>query len=323
MRAVDVCQSGMAPIDASALDLNLLTALDVLLAERNVTRAARKLGLTQSSASHALARLRDMLGDPLLVREGRGMVPTPRAEALAAPLRRALTELRRVVATEGGFDPATSSRTFTLGCPDLVMSLLPELVAALAAGAPHVRLDTVLSTGLESLAALGAGAVDAVLGPAPEQPPSGLASRVLGGVAHVVLARKGHPALARGKRWTLDAWLSYPHVVVRTGSAGPGAIGLAIARAGKERTIGMTAPSFLVAPFVVAETDFFYAGPRELLTSLARSLGLVTLDVPLSLPQIPVALLWHERMTADPGHTWFRERLAAVARSRLTRRRQG
>lgn len=306
----------MASVDTSSLDLNLLAALEVLLAERNVTRAARKLGLTQSSTSHVLGRLREALGDPLLVRAGRTMVPTPRAEALAAPLGRALAELRRVVRHEATFDPKTSTRTFALACPDLVVSFLPGLVASLAKEAPHVRLDVRMSAGLDIGSALAASAIDAALAPLAEDEGVGLARRVLGRVSFCVLARRGHPVLA-AKTWDLDAWLRHPHVVVHTGSSGPGFIGAALDRAGRSRTIGMTAPSFLVAPFVVAESDFLFAAPRELSAGVARRLGLAVLDLPLSIPRVPVALVWHERMQSDPGHTWFRERIGAAAKALL------
>lgn len=306
----------MVRIDDPAFDLNLLAALEVLLAERNVTRAAARLRITQSSMSHTLARLRDALRDPVLVRAGRAMVPTPRAEALAAPLGRALAELRRVAKQEAAFDPATSTRAFTLACPDLVVSFLPDLVASITAEAPRVRLDVVPSAGLDVATALGASAVDAALAPAPEQG-TGLALRQLGRVTFCVLARRKHPALAKKARWDLDTWLRYPHVVVRTGSAGPGFIGAALERAGRTRAVGMTAPTFLVAPFVVAESDLFFAAPRELVTGVARRLSLAVLDVPLPLPRVPVALLWHERLSADPGHAWLRERIARAARAVL------
>lgn len=306
----------MVAIDTSSLDLNLLAALDVLLAERNVTRAAKRLGLTQSSTSHALQRLREALGDPLLVRAGRAMVPTPRAEALAAPLGRALAELRRVVQHEATFDPGTSTRTFTLACPDLVVSFLPSLVASLAKEAPHVRLDVRMSAGVDIPAALAASAFDAVLAPASDEASPGLARRVLGRVTFCVLARRGHPVLS-ARPWDLDAWLRYPHVVVHTGSSGPGIVGAALDRAGRTRTIGMIAPSFLVAPFVVAESDHLFAAPRELSAGIARRLGLAVLDLPLPIPKVPVALVWHERMRSDPGHTWFRERLSDAAKSLL------
>lgn len=308
----------MAAIDDSTFDLNLLGALHVLLTERNVTRASKRLGITQSSMSHTLARLRDALADPILVRSGRAMVPTPRAEALAAPLGRALAELRRVARQEPAFDPATSTRTFTLACPDLVVSFLPDLVASLSREAPRVRLDVVPSSGLDIPSALGGSAIDAALAPAPDEG-AGLAQRLLGRVTFCVLARRDHPALSKKRRWGLDAWLAHPHVVVHTGTAGPGFVAEALERAGRSRTVGMTAPTFLVAPFVVAESDLFFTAPRELVLGIARRLDLAVLDAPLPLPRVQVALLWHERNKADPGHAWFRERVALAASELLKR----
>lgn len=309
----------MHSVDTSVLDLNLLAALDALLAERNVTRAARRLGLTQSSTSHALARLRTMLGDPLLVRSGRQMVPTPRAESLQAPLTRALAELRRVVHTSGEFNPKTSTRTYSLGCPDLVAGLLPDLTARITHAAPRVHLDVVLATGQDVYTSVASGTIDAALAPAPEQPIPGLAQRIVGHVSFCVLARKKHPALGPRKPWNAEVWLQYPHVVVRTGSVGSGFVGSALARLGKPRNIGMTAPSFLVAPFVVAQTDMFFAAPRELTVDIARRLNLEVLSLPIPAAVARVALLWHERFSADPGHTWFREHVAQTARAQLQR----
>src|SRR5262245_14541551 len=122
----------MAAIDDASVDLNLLAVLDALLDLRSVTAAARRLGLTQSTVSHALARLRALFGDPLLVRVGRGMAPTPRAEAIAPALRRALADVRRLVRHEERFDPATTTRAFSVVCPDLLAAFLPDLLGRLA-----------------------------------------------------------------------------------------------------------------------------------------------------------------------------------------------
>ncbi|MEZ4251049.1 MAG: LysR family transcriptional regulator [Polyangiales bacterium] len=124
----------------ASLDLNLLVALDALLQEGSVTRAARRLGLSQPATSHALARLRELFGDPLLVRVGRGLAPTPRAEALRAPLERVLADVRRLLRERPAFDPATSRRRFVLLCPDLLAPLLPELLTVLEHDAPGVDL---------------------------------------------------------------------------------------------------------------------------------------------------------------------------------------
>lgn len=299
------------------IDLALMGALDALLTERHVTRAAQRLGITQSSMSHHLGRLREALGDPLLVRVGRAMVLTPRAEAMAAPLRGALAELRRVVAEAGAFDARTATRSFTVACPDLLAPVIPELLAAVTAEAPGVRLRVVTAAG-ELPALLAGGGCDLALGASPDEAP-GVVRRSLGAVGWCVLARKGHP-VTRG-RFTAAAWGRYPHVVVGTGSAAPNRVGAAIERAGVTRTVGVTVPTFLAAPWVVARSEMLFTAPRALVTEVAEALGLAVLTTPVELPTIGVAALWHERMQADAGHRWFRERLVGALEKRLAKPR--
>lgn len=300
----------MHGIDVSSTDLNLLLALDALLAEQHVTRAARRIGLTQSSMSHALGRLRELFGDPLLVRAGRGMVLTPRAEALRDPLSRVLADVARLVRHEGSFDAASSTRSFVLLCPDLLAPALPELLAAMSAEAPHVRLEV---RPLDASADLAAADL-ALSRPRTDGP--GLAMRRLGQLTWAVLARRDHPARRRFDR---EAWVRYPHVQVATGSGTPSVVDVAIARARLERRVGVTVPSFLMAPEVVARTDFFFTAPRELLRLLAKRLDLVLLDPPIAIDPVAVAVLWHERVEADPAHVWFRGVVARVVRATLAR----
>lgn len=301
------------------LDLSLLASLDALLTERHVTRAARRLGVTQSSMSHSLARLRAALGDPLLVRVGRAMVPTPRAEAMEAPLREALAALRRVVSDAGGFDPGRSARGFTLACPDLLAPVIPELLRALAAEAPGVSLQVVARSG-DTLAALASGGCDVALGPRPSKAP-GLVMRPLGSLSWCVLARRGHPGVRR--RLTAEAWARYPHVVVRSGDASPNRVAQAIAGAGVARAVGVTLPGSLAAAWTVSKSDMLFTAPRELVGELAEALDLRVMTPPAALPPVAVAALWHERMHADAGHRWFRELTVAVMQRRLRASRRG
>ena len=308
--------------DDPALDLNLLVALDALLAERNVTRAARRVGVTQSTMSHTLSRLREALGDPVLVRAGRAMVPTPRAEALASPLRRALDELQRVLRHEARFDPARSTRAFSLASPDVVAAILPTLAGRLAVEAPGVRLEMHASNGIDLVSSLAASSFDLGLSPAVSEG-AGLVQTRLGEVRFCILARRGHPALSR-RRFDVDAWVSHPHVIVRAWGAGPGAVARAFEATGRSRRVGAVVPGFLAAPFVVAETDHFFAAPRELVAPLAAKLDLVMLEPPIEIPALQVVALWHERMQADPGHAWFRGRVVEAVRAVLApRRRRG
>lgn len=297
--------------DLRAIDLNLLVALDALLAERSVTAAAKRLGLTQPTTSHALARLRALLGDPLLVRAGRAMVRTPRADALAPALSRALLELSRALAAEPPFDPKVTTRSFVVACPDLLAPLVPAIARRLAVEAPRAALELRAPLGADLPTALATSGVDLALAPAPSDAP-GVIARSLGALRWCVLARRGHPLL-RGRaraRLTLASWTRWPHVVVRTGSESRSVVGDAIARAGGARRVGLVVPGFLVVPHVVAATDLLGAAPRELVLPLARTLGLELLEPPVAMPPIPVAALWHERWHADAGARWARELVA-------------
>lgn len=295
----------MHDVDVSAVDLNLLAALDVLLAERSVTLAGRRLGLGQPAVSHALARLRDLFADPLLVRSGRRMVPTPRAEALREPLARLLADAARLVRHQLHFEPTTSSRGFTIICPDLLATLLPRIVSRLRREAPHTRLEVVHRSSDER-SALEEGRADLVLGPAPTEGP-GLRARGLGRIHFGVVARRHHPGLARSGQLRAHAWTAYPHVIVRSGSSSQSVVGQALAQAGVARQIGLVVPSFLAALVTVAETDLFFAAPRELLHPIAARLDLVVCAPPIAVPPVPVAAVWHERFDAEPGHRFLRD----------------
>jgi DNA-binding transcriptional LysR family regulator len=306
----------MHAVDISRVDLNLLVVLDALLERGSVTSAAASLGLTQPTVSHALGRLRRLLGDPLLVRAGRGMVRTPRAEALGPALRRVLGDVRRVLAHDLDFDPKASGRAFVVACPDLLVAFLPELLGRFAREAPRASLET-RAPPPELGALLAEGALDLAVLPAQSDGP-GLVQRVVGSVHWCVLARRRHPALACG-RLDVAAWLGSPHVVVRTG--GESAIGRELARRGLERRVAFAAPSALAAAHAVAHTDWFFAAPRETVLRLAESLDLAVLAPPFALPSLRVGLVWHERMQEDPGHRWLRELFARFATRALTRGR--
>jgi len=297
-----------APAPMPSLDLELLRVLHHLLEESSVTRAGRRLGLTQSTVSHALGRLREAFSDPLLVRAGRGLVLTPRAEALRPALARVLADIHRLVHHETQFDPARSSRSFALLCPDLLAAFLPPLLRRLLAEAPLVRLETRPPIGLDVEAALALGSVDVALSAARDTG-SGLRQRVLGRVRFCVLARRGHPAVKGG---VLDraGWLAHPHVVVGTGGGGGGFVEAAVVTAGVRRRVGFVAPSFLAAPYALVGTDYLLAAPRELVAGIARQLRLDVHEPPIAIPRVRVAMSWHERNDVDPAQRWLRGVLA-------------
>ena len=276
--------------------------LDAVLQHRSVSQAARQLGRSQPAVSHALARLRDHLGDPLLVREGGGMVPTPRGAALEAPLARILADLRQVLADGGRFDPSSSQRRFLLSCPDMLAPLLPALLKALSA-APGVDLE--LRSRPEPTADVVIGRLD--------RAPGSWRARGVGRVEQTVVMRHDHPAL--NEVWTVESWLRWPHILVRTGDPEPSIVDHAVTAAGHTRRLGLVVPSFLSAVEVVSHTDFFFTGAAAAFDHL--QVAVAHRPPPLPLPALPVAVTWPQRLDADPGHRWFRERVAAVVGAAL------
>lgn len=315
MAQVDTFHAYMATVDISKVDLNLLVVLDALLDAQSVTAAARRLGLTQSTLSHSLGRLRELLGDPLLVRAGRGLVMTPRAEALVPALQRTLADVRGLLEHEERFAPNTSARTFRIACPDLLAAILPKLLGRMAQEAPRVQLTVQLPAETDFQGALALGSIDLAIGMAATDGP-GLVQQLLGTLHWCVLARRGHPAIRRG-RLTLSRWLSYPHITVGKAGGATGTVARALDQAGYERQIGFTASSFLLAQTAVSHTDYFFAAPRELVSRQCEQLGLVMLAPPIALPPLRVTQKWHERMHHEPGHRWLRELLRDVMRQML------
>jgi DNA-binding transcriptional LysR family regulator len=292
------------------LDATNLVALHVLLEERHVTRAARRLGITQSSMSHRLARLRDALQDPLFVRSAVGLVPTPRAQSIAAPLGEALRALEAVIVPPERFDPATSRHTISIAMPDILAPLAPRLIAGLTARAPflQVRLSHVVPSLSEALAR-----GEPALALAPARQVSGpVITRTLGEVRFGVVGRQGHPAL-RGKL-TTTRWLAHGHVVVRFGNEQSNVIQAAIVRRGLQRRVGLEVPSFLAGLFVVASSDLLMNAPIPLVDEAAATLKLTVREAPIRLPRVRIALSWHERFQGDGAHRWVRDRVFDIVR---------
>lgn len=292
------------------LDLNLLVAFRTLLELRSVTATATRLGVTQSAMSHTLRRLREALDDPLFVRSGREMAPTPRALALAGPVGRALADLERALAEPDGFDPATTRRTFRMASVDLFdLLLLPRLSAGLRERAPEARL-VVRPHGPDSARRLLDGRLDAAIhpvlvgaGPDP-LPASGLARRTLLRDAFTTLVRRGHP-LEDGM--DLDAYCAASHLLVSPDGEGPGVVDTLLQGLGRTRQVVTRVHAFATALPVVAASDLVLTGPTSLVH--LEHPGVVQVETPLALPEHLVTLVWAERMTADPGHRWFRELL--------------
>lgn len=292
----------MHEIDLSQTDLNLLVVLDVLLQERNVTRAAKRLHRTQSAMSHALARLRDQLGDPILVRVGGEMRPTPKAERLGSEVSRLLRTIQRVLGQEAAFDPQTTDRVFTLAAPDFVAAVMPALVERMAKETPNAGVE-LAPPARGMFRDLADGRYDLVVAPKQREEMEGILSEPAGSLHWVVFARKGHPALAS---WGADAWMKWPHIRVRTSSDSESPVDRAARAQGLTRRPGTFLPHFLLAPPLLAATNLLMTVPREVLAQVAPRFDLVTLESPVKLEPISLAIHWSAQLDRDPAITWFR-----------------
>ena len=293
------------------IDLNLLVVLDALLAARSVTRAAERLGTTQSTLSTALGRLRKALGDPILVRAGGGMVPTPRALALAGPLRESLAGLNRLLHPPERFSPDQSSRTLTIAATDYTQFVvIAPLLRRLQTQAPRIRLEVIPLDGHFPWEKLAGGEVDLILA-GMAHAPEGLQSRGLFRDEAVCVLRKEHPALEAP--FTRAAYLSLSHVEVHT----VGGITLAekaLAQLGLKRHLSLIVPQFMVAPYILLQTDLCFTLARRITDPLARLLPLVVLPLPFETPPIAVRAYWHRRMQDDPAHRWLRTQVFLAAK---------
>jgi DNA-binding transcriptional LysR family regulator len=287
-----------------SLDLNLLLVLDTVLSERSVARAGRRLHVTASAISNALARLRVALGDPLVTRQGRGIVPTPRAAELAPALARIMTELDRLIAP-GAFDAASCTRTFTLAMADAgQVARLPGIASAMAREMPNARLRVVGIDSLLSLGDLASTEVDLHLGVRATGP--GLHAEPLLDEQTVLVARKDHPRCARRLSRRRLGSLHHVSVEMAPGRGFRDPVAVAYARARIDRTVTVTVPSFTAAAAVAAATDLVATVPASLFAVNGASLGLRVVAGPVPVHTVTVSLCWHERTHSDPAMSAFR-----------------
>ena len=297
-------------MNLAALDLNLLVALDALLLEANVGRAAMRIGLSQPAASHALRRLRDVLGDPLLVRAGARMELTPRAQALRAPLAQALDQVRGLFMPDD-FDAARSERRFRLMMPDLAVELLmPPLMKKLDATAPGVRIDVVPWRGPAIFTAEFARTIDMVISIGDAF--KGFHRQLLYTDADALAVRHGHPAGARLKN--KDTFSKARHVAVVIRGQSEDLIDTWLQTKKLERRIALVVPSYIEALHVAARTDLVAFVPRRLIAALSKQLSLVTVAPPLD-PGIDEQFMFYPtRAQMDPGSIWLRTVMLGIGR---------
>jgi DNA-binding transcriptional LysR family regulator len=297
-----------------AINANLLVALDALLEHDGVGAAARAIGLSQPAMSNALAQLRVLLGDPLLVRAGNRMRRTPRAEALRAPLRAALETLEAVVAPPDPFDPARCDESFRVAMADLAeLSLVPPLLARLHAQAPRATLQVLPGPLLDVAGGVGEGSVDASIGIVQgDVLPPGLHRRRLFPSRLVGIVRRGHPAL-RADRMPLRTYVGLDHVIVTERPDATTPIDDALARRGLARRIAARVPRATLVPPLLAASNLVAAVSDTIATPFARWLPLVIFPLPVALPAADVSLVWHERTAHDPARDFLRRLIAEAA----------
>lgn len=289
-----------------AVDLNLLVVLDALLHERHLTRAAARLPMSQPAVSHALARLRTLLGDPLFHRTRGGLRPTPHALALEAPLRDVLAQVRRLLAG-AVFDPAASRRTFRLAMSDYGASVvLPPLVRRLRAEAPGIDLEISYTSRGGMIAGVADGQLDLALAVFGETP-ADIRRAVLFQEPFVCVM----DAAGTAGPLTLDAYLARPHVLVAASQdQRSGEVDAALARLGRARRVALRLPHWTAAPAVVAGTDLVLTVAQR--TVMPTPPGLAVQPVPFPIAPLGFEMIWHERTDGDAGLRWLRESLAAL-----------
>jgi DNA-binding transcriptional LysR family regulator len=298
-------------VDTRRLDLNLLLALDALLSERNVTRAARRLNLSQPALSAQLGRLRILFGDQLFTPTSRGVLPTAAAEELREPVRRALDEARRVFDRGRRFDPGSATATFTVSSSDYMQAgvLLPFLLS-LNQLAPNVRMMARLGAGRATRAELERGGLDLAFVQAGGPDVVGLRSALVLEERYVGIARRGGAA---DGAMTLDRFTAARHVIVSPAGDGfSGPTDEALAALGLRRTVSFAVSFFVTLIEAVSRSDLLALAPERLARRYADRLD--TFEPPLAVPGFGIAMAWHDRTHDHPAHRWLRDRLAAFCR---------
>jgi DNA-binding transcriptional LysR family regulator len=298
-------------VNISNVDLNLLVVLHAVLEEQSAAKAAKRLHVTPPAISNALARLRSIFGDPLFVRCGRGLTPTPRALALAPTLARALAELEHVVVGGAGFDPQTTTRELTIALADGdQIASLPRIAKLFGQQLPRARLRVVSIDTLIASGGLAGSQIDVALAPGESE---GLHSRPLYEEQGVFVVRRDHPRVHR--RLTRELFNAGRHVDIHLalGRAGVGnrAVTELFEQQGLTRDIAVIVPTFAAAAMVVATTDMIAGMPRRVAQMLTSTAPIKLVNGPLPALRFSMQMMWHDRTHSDPASSYFRELIAS------------
>ncbi|MBB3141031.1 LysR family transcriptional regulator [Halomonas organivorans] len=288
----------------SEIDTNLLVVFDLLYQRRNTQRVAEQLGLTQPAISHALKRLRKLLGDQLFERTSRGLMPTPYATRIHEPIAQALAGLQEALNLSQDFDPATSRRSFQVAMSDIgEIYFLPRLMSRLAALAPHVSLCTVRSELGDLPHDMEEGHIDLAVGLIP-QLGAGFYQQRLFVQRYVCLMREDHPLAQRA--FSMEDFTAARHIVVEAKGTGHGRVEELLAKAGIARPVRLQLPHFVAVPYIVSGTDLIVTVTDKLAEATAHRFGLHAMPHPMALPEVPINLFWHRRFHQDAGNRWLR-----------------
>ncbi len=295
------------------IDLNLFVVFDTIYAEGGITRASRRLNLSQPAISHALGRLRAMFDDPLFTRHGHAMTPTPLARRLIEPIRQALRGLEVTLSKTDSFEAATTVKRFIVGMREVVESVvLPRLMRTIAATAPSVQISTVRAGRRELERELSTGTLDAAIDvglPLPED----IERERLGQEWMTVVVRPRHPRLRA--RLDLDAYLAEEHILVSSRRRGLSAEDFELARHNLRRRVRLRCQSYFAGCRTVSETDLLLTMPRRYASLLNAQFGNRLLAFPLEVPAYDTYLYWHANAAGDPANAWLRRQLVAAWRT--------
>jgi len=291
------------------IDLNLFAVFDAIYTAGSLTKAADVLCITQPAVSNSLARLRDMLNDPLFVRTGHSMTPTPVAQNVIVPAREALELFRKSVQQSHTFEPESSTKAFNFASRDLLeASIMPRLMSKLQHTAPNVTLTNYEIARDQVVSSMASGNLD-FYADASTFTDVHLKKQLIATDRFVVLARKNHPLI--NNELTLDKFLTLGHINVSNRKSGAGQIDIALDKLGKKRHVVMRGQHFLAVPSSISKTDLIACIPYH----LAKHYDLAMYEVPFDVPPIEYFLYWHVSADQDCAHQWMRQQITDVAKS--------
>ena len=283
-------------------DLNLFIAFDVIYTEKNLTKAGQVLGITQPAVSNALSRLRELFGDDLFIRTSKGMIPTPVANQIIKDVRSALSLIQNTISETEKFDPSIAEMTFKISIGDSSeYRLLPLLIKELAEIAPRIKVETYLTPRKDAPRELASGSIDFSIDPPVHTDPH-LRHEKIYEEDYVMIVRKDHPILSL-KEITIEDYLKLSHIHISNRKTGLGHVDMALYRIGLSRDISLRAQHFLVAPYIVEQSDLAITTTK----GFAVDRDLAWREVPFEIEPLILHLYWHEAKDSDPSTKWMKD----------------